>query len=307
MSKPKDIPIIVSGTHRSGTTWVGNMLCASGELFYIKEPFNINKQGPGWIPVPLPYWFYSINDKNSDEYIKYLDGIMNMRYPLRDAIINSNILHYPHRFKTYIESLVACSLGKRPLVKDPIAFFSLDWLAKKYNLYTIVMIRHPAAFVSSIKRLNWQFDFNNWLKQDWLINDLLSPYRDKIDEFAKNENDIIDQAILLWNVMHHVISRYKRLHPDWLFVKHEELSRNPKEGYRKIYNHCNLNWSKDVELIINKYSNSENKKEVAPKEFDNLKRNSKDLINLWKDRLSNDEIKRVYDGTSDIRLLFYKD
>jgi LPS sulfotransferase NodH len=34
-------PILVTGAHRSGTTWVGKILCASGEAAYISEPLNL--------------------------------------------------------------------------------------------------------------------------------------------------------------------------------------------------------------------------------------------------------------------------
>ena len=38
-----EAPILVTGAHRSGTTWVGRMLCASGEAHYVSEPFNVGK------------------------------------------------------------------------------------------------------------------------------------------------------------------------------------------------------------------------------------------------------------------------
>lgn len=33
-------PVVVTGIPRSGTSWVGKMLQASGELTYINEPLN---------------------------------------------------------------------------------------------------------------------------------------------------------------------------------------------------------------------------------------------------------------------------
>ena len=34
------IPILVTGSHKAGTTWVGEMLAASRRVGYISEPFN---------------------------------------------------------------------------------------------------------------------------------------------------------------------------------------------------------------------------------------------------------------------------
>jgi len=33
-------PILVTGSHRSGTTWVGKILALSPEVGYIQEPFH---------------------------------------------------------------------------------------------------------------------------------------------------------------------------------------------------------------------------------------------------------------------------
>ena len=55
-------PILVTGAHRSGTTWAGKMLCAGNEAFYVFEPFDVAKdaglEGPRWMPRDLPYMFY---------------------------------------------------------------------------------------------------------------------------------------------------------------------------------------------------------------------------------------------------------
>ena len=34
-------PILVTGAHRSGTTWVGKMLAADADTGYISEPLNV--------------------------------------------------------------------------------------------------------------------------------------------------------------------------------------------------------------------------------------------------------------------------
>ena len=37
---PGKAPVVVTGMARSGTSWVGKLLQASGELTYINEPLN---------------------------------------------------------------------------------------------------------------------------------------------------------------------------------------------------------------------------------------------------------------------------
>ena len=49
-------PILVTGAHRSGTTWVGKMLAASREVAYISEPLN-KWHRPGVMAIPVEYWY----------------------------------------------------------------------------------------------------------------------------------------------------------------------------------------------------------------------------------------------------------
>ena len=57
-------------------------------------------------------------------------------------------------------------------------------MAERFDLAVVAMIRNPAAFASSIKRLAWGFDFRNWLDQELLMRDLLHPFTDEIVAMA---------------------------------------------------------------------------------------------------------------------------
>ena len=47
------------------------------------------------------------------------------------------------------------------------------------------------------------------------MRDMLAPFEREITVLAKAETtDYVDQSILLWRAMHHVIRRYQTLHPD---------------------------------------------------------------------------------------------
>ena len=299
-------PILVTGSHRSGTTWVGKMLCASGEAFYVSEPFNVGTLGPRWMPNGFPYWFYYIPLEGRADLKKSLQKVIKLRYPLFKNVLRIRSLRHCGRMaRDWTLSVYGRLCKKRPLVKDPIALFSAEWLASEFEMKVIVMIRHPAAFASSLKRLNWQFDFTNWLKQDLLMQNLLSHFQSQIQENARNKKDIIDQAILEWNVMYSVVHRYQQAHPDWMFIKHEELAANPLEGFKELYQYCGLTWNERARSTIKAYSNAKNVKEVSPSDPGTIRRDSKAAIKTWKQRLSKKEIERIRVGTSEIASLFY--
>lgn len=301
-------PILVTGAHRSGTTWVGRMLCASGEAFYVSEPFNVGTLGPRWIPKGFPFWFYHIPADGDSEYEKELQKVIELRYSVfRNVLRIRSLRHCGRMVRDWTLSQWARLSRKRPLIKDPIALFSAEWLADRFNMQVVVMIRHPAAFASSLKRLGWQFDFSNWLKQELLMQHFLQPFRDQIREYTTEKKDIIDQAIMMWNVIYSVVHRYRQIHPGWLFVKHEELAANPLEGFTELYRYCNLTLNKKARSKILAYSTSKNPKEVPAGDPGSIKRDSRATIKRWKHRLTQGELARIYEGTHEIASLFYEE
>ena len=62
-------PVLVTGLGRTGTTWVGRMLCLSGELNYLHEPFGFYTSHVRWPAPRLPSRsFYICRDNEADYY-----------------------------------------------------------------------------------------------------------------------------------------------------------------------------------------------------------------------------------------------
>lgn len=296
-------PILVTGSHRSGSTWAGKMLAAAPHVGYIHEPFNIGIK-IGINPKPLEYWFQYICDDNSEYFNSTLEKVIQYKYPLGRNIAKLRTLVDAAKIT---RDQVLCFLhiinNNRPLIKDPIALFSAEWLCKKFDMNVLVMIRHPAAFCSSLIIKNWKFDFHHFLKQPLLMEKFLCKFEKEIREYAVNEKEVIDQAILLWNCIHHTINIYRENHPDWVFVRHEDISLDPIGQFRSIYNAFGLEFTHKVKRKILESSGAHNPAEQrAGKEY---LRNSKENIYNWKNRLSLNEIERIKIKTSEISTLFY--
>ncbi|MBA3350704.1 MAG: sulfotransferase [Actinobacteria bacterium] len=298
-------PLLVTGLHRSGTTWAGRMLCLSGEAGYIHEPFNPTRR-PSWSGGRIPLWFQYICAENEAQFEPILNDVLEFRYPLfanlRDPRtlkrLGTLVREYPSAYMSRFRNL-------RPLLKDPMALFSAEWLADHYGTRVVVMIRHPAAFAGSIKRLNWQFKFKSWLAQDLLLRDWLHPYEEKMREYSTRDVDIIDQAILMYQVMLSVIDRYREAHPTWTFVRHEDLAGSPVDGFRDLYARLGLTWSSQVELGVARYSDSSNPTDPAAWRHGSVRRNSRGAASTWRGRLTVDEIDRLDAGLSSAAEGFY--
>jgi hypothetical protein len=178
-------PILVTGSHRSGTTWTGRILSTAPHVGYIHEPFNLDIKH-GVISFPVKYKHQYIGEENSEDYGSVFSGIIRYKYPLHDNIVNIRTIRNIAAIIRDQSLFILHKLNNdRPLIKDPIAFFSAEWLFKTFNMSILVLIRHPAAFCSSIKIKNWKFDFTNFLNQPLLMEKYLHPFEVKIRKYAK--------------------------------------------------------------------------------------------------------------------------
>jgi len=211
-----------------------------------------------------------------------------------------------HKYKEFIRRTLApvMARGLTPIMKDPIAIFSADWLSRTFGMDVLVMIRHPAAFCSSLKVKGWQHDFTGFIRQPLLMEHLLKKFEDDIRRHASSKQDIVSQGILLYNCIYHVVDGYRRKHPEWTFVRHEDLSLNPVEEYRKIYGRIKLEFTPAVEARILETSGPHNPAE--PDGRNEFVRNSREVVDCWKRRLTDAEIGRILSGTSDTMKLFYE-
>jgi hypothetical protein len=298
-------PILVTGSHRSGSTWVGRMLAVDESVGYIREPFGILHR-PGILDAPIRWWFPYVCTENEDPYLTAVGDMLSFRYRtgasvrgVRSAMDAAKVANDVFRWERYRTQRA------RPLLKDPLALFSSEWLAERFHMRVLVLIRHPAGFASSLQRYRWTHPFDHFLRQPLLMRDRLEPFRQQIEEFARTERDCLDQAILLWNLIHHTIRGYQERHPDWLFRRYEDIGARPLAEFDRLYQELGLDLSPDAQRAISEHSRSTNPQEVRDARV--LKRDSQAAVRTWTTRLSPEEIDRVRRGTQGIAGAFYTD
>jgi len=293
MAKKK--PIIVTGAHRSGTTWVGQMIALDKNVRYIHEPFNIDEPRKH----PLKYWFEYVSQNDPPERQVEIYNFINeiLDFNMKGVYKDFSMIRGPRDIQRFLKDSFE-RIYKRPLIKDPIAIMSTDWLATRFDADVVVLVRHPAAFVASLKVKKWDHAFDHYVEQEKLM-EVLAPFAEQIKLFANSEQDIIDQGILLWNIAYYRIHQFKQVFPNWIFVRHEDLSMDPVIEYKKIYERLGLNFTSMVEKNIVESSTA--------KKAGHLTRDSKENISTWKKRLTEDEINRIKNDTKDISDIFYSE
>ncbi len=96
----------------------------------------------------------------------------------------------------------------------------------------MVTVRRPEATVSSIKYLKWRIDVANLLEQPLLMRDYLEPFRADLERFAGKPDDVIASASMMWKAAYAAVDKYRRIAPNIIVLRHEDLSLNPVEEFR---------------------------------------------------------------------------
>jgi hypothetical protein len=298
-------PILVTGAHRTGTTWVGKMLAANDQTAYISEPLNVLHR-PGVMRLPLTRWYTYICSENELDFLTAIQEMLHFRYHLGAELMSlrsrKDLLRMGRDGYIFLKGRI---FDHRPLLKDPFAIFSIPWFIQRLNCQIVVTIRHPAAFASSLKRLSWPFDFGDLLSQPLLMRDCLEPYRAEMEAIQKNSGDVIEQSSLLWRIIYQTIADYRLRFPNLQIVRHEDLSLQPLDGYRALYMCLHLEFNKKVERAILSSSSSENPGEVSKSAVHSYRLDSRANLHNWKRRLESNEIKRIRYLTEEVAAGYY--
>jgi hypothetical protein len=264
------------------------MLALGEDTVIAHEPFNI---APWYYALDglAKYWFTYAPALPKDAALAAFDKVLQRkagRVFLRQQI----------------QRWLPLGRGGRLIVKDPIACVSSEWLANNFELEAVVLVRHPAAFAASLKRLQWEFPFDHLLEQDSLMEEHLQQYRSEIE---RRPTDIVEQAALLWKCLYSVLFTYADRNPNWIVRTHEQLSRQPVRELKRLYEILNLRWTTTVEDQIKSYTKVGNPIAAPEGVVQQMTRDSDANTLLWKKTLTEEEIAHVYAITHDTASRYY--
>lgn len=302
MTESPSTPILVTGIPRSGTTWIGRMIAASSLVGYVNEPFNLATD-PGTIRVPVERWFPYVIEENEHEILPALAELLAFRYPLtRELVKCRSLTAARHTLKWWRD--YAKSRGRRPLVKEPHAVFSTEWFARRLGTDVVVTVRHPAAVVSSWKRLEWDFDFENLLGQPLLVRDWLEPYAEEIHAVNASA-DLVDRVALLWDLVYRFVAVHREHLPELLIARQEDYAADPTVCFGNLYDALRLPFNADAARTVETSSRAGNLREPPLDAPHETKLDSRANVDSWKRRLDSGEIARIRRRTEETASAFY--
>jgi hypothetical protein len=299
-------PILVTGSPRSGSTWVGNVLALDRNTGIVNEPFNANCPA-GRCRASLSNFAY-ITAENEALYLDALTDTLAWRY---SPAAELRTLRTPRRLArlardfTYFEAMR--QRGARMIVKDPLAIFSADWLARRFDAQVVVLIRHPASFIASMRAAGFIMHFKALHNQPRLIEERLSPFAEAIAAATPNPSDSIEANTLVWNVLHHHISRLQDEHPDWIFIRQEDLARDPVSGFAALFDRLGLDFSDTVRTSLDQFTTDQGA--LGRLSLFGSKRrtmrNSQDSMTYFRKRLTPEQIDQIRRATAPLWQRFY--
>jgi hypothetical protein len=278
------------------------MLALAPGVAYIHEPFS-PKTPKALSPAGFDRYFTVVTAENQTRYRRGLERTLALRYDLGAQLRWTRTWRDVARIpRDYLRLRSRRSRARRPLVKDPIALLSAEWLAQSFGMQVVVLVRHPAAFAASLKRLGWEHSFATFF-EDGRLPEVALPYESEIREQAERPGDILAQAALLWRLLYGAVAGYQDRHADWVFLRHEDASLDPLGTFERLYDHLDLDLTAKARAEIERATAPENPAELTSPHAVDL--HSAASLGRWREQLTVGEIETLRERTQDVWPRFY--
>lgn len=288
---------IVCGLHRSGTTFVGQILRKAG-VFVVHEPLN-ERFGMAGVPIAYPY-----AEENNDSFAGLIDDAVFLARPWNKdvAYIQAKGLHRQIYALTGGRSglrwgwlRLRRNLGVFPeylCLKDPFMTLATPYLIKHHGLKTVCLIRHPAAIHYSTEKQSWRFGVKNLLQQPELITRYGSDIPD--EHWRQGREHAAASIAVLWKLMIRINAPLAKEGGRLLMITHEALCMEPQETASKIFAHLQIPFTSTIAQFVADHAGGDRAEAINGKTHD-FKRNSKAIPSAWKGKLSEEDEKVIVD------------
>jgi hypothetical protein len=255
--------IMVAGTARSGTTWLGDLIASQIPSRILFEPFN-----PDLVP-----------DYRRFHYFQYMrPGAENSEfYAFAQKVFTGEIRN------RWIDSQNERILSSFRLVKEIRANLALKWLHDNFPEVPILFIvRHPCAVVLSRMELGWATDrdMEPFLSQPQLVEDFLGPYSDLIHSARSSE----EKHAVIWSVSN-LVPLKQFISEEMKVVYYENLCTQPEIELPAVFEA--IGYQNSGLLVTSKNQPSQTTRRASAVVTGTNK------VENWKKRLSHSQIDNV--------------
>ena len=244
---PHPRPVLIAGLPRSGTTWTGRVLGATGAT-YVHEPDNHLVLPEAWAAkASLGHFPALAPGTDAPAYERLFESAFagGNRPSLRYS--SARLVHRaaPRAGRGALLRLTGPLAGTRSERRDPpervvvksvFCARSLEWLAHRFDPTVVVVSRHPFSVISSWACLGWA---------DFLDRDPAA-VADSVARFGVRpppEAEWIDRAAWHYGYLDATLAEAVTRHPEWVAVRHHVLCGDPPGRFRALAAQVGLDWS----------------------------------------------------------------
>ena len=278
--------ILVAGIPRGGTTWIGAALAAAPGATYVHEPDNwasdalafLSQREVGRFPV------LAVEDQ-APVYDLVWRLAMRGGWPARGAVATGRELacRLPRRLAPPALLTVArigarrAPLAETVVTKTVQGLGSLEWLAGRHADAVVVIRADSRSVASSWRTLGWG---SGYIDASWF-----GRHRPDLLERAGGwPDDEIGQVAVAIGALQTLRDEACARHPDWVVISHEDLCREPLDGFRQLFDRLGLVFDSGVEDYITRSD--------VPGEGLDTRRRTAEQPDRWR-RLPAGELARV--------------
>jgi hypothetical protein len=245
--------LLVTGMARTGTSWVGKMVEAGGDVVYINEPLNPGHppgHSPGVLDNTVTHQYQYIGDGDV-AWQRAFARTLALKYGYLRELRRNRRPYDLARMVKYGAAFTAGRLrGRAPMLDDPFALYATPWLARTFGVRAVVLVRDPVAIAGSYKKLGWRMRFDELLAQPGLVTDLLGPeYADEV-KAASVETDPVRSYALMWRASYGIVDRHYRNVPGVVIRRYEDFATNPLTTFAGLYEHFGLDFSERARQAV---------------------------------------------------------
>ncbi len=296
--------IFVTGAPRSGTTFAGKILSTPLAVDYIHEPFNPACGLPG---MNTRYAYVRPGTEEERDLRRLVSRMLAYDFRLTTAFYERDTLlkrlaksAVGSRGPYYLRLARLNPLSRYAVVKDPVGCLLTGWLTREFGFRSVVLLRHPIAFVASTRRLGWNLreHLDALIAQPDLLDDWFGPELQEL--LGRRWSTHAERGAVLWRALNAVLLRQAAEQDDIMVLRHEDLSARPVPAFRSLYERLDLPWSPRVERRVRRLTEAGNRVEAGKGRVQDFVRDSAGLLDLRLGQVEADERTRIWELTRDV-------
>ncbi len=282
--------IVVTGSPRSGTTWLAEMLADVPGYIHIDEPLHLGN-GLARRHTELDEWRHYVAPTSRRSHLRsYLQFALQGR--LQDPYSDVSLW-------TLVCRLLA---GGPAVVKFVRANRMLHWLDRSFDTQQrILILRHPCAVVAS----QLSYESSEWRKADlpdrqelqsafggWIPDDLFQRFRSVLAGIETHAGYLA----AVWCLDNYIPLRYEGRSVPGVVTTYERLVGHHSEEYTRIFNRVGLGSIGTIGCRVDEPSSSA---------ADDLHQDALRQLSKWKRKLDDRQVETVLQIVDAFELDFY--